>query len=148
LSIKYATPLHLEFKSSKLFGFYVYFVFFISLFSIYLLPITLSIKLLLIAICVVACLHVYRSSSKLQSIVWQEGNHWLLNDDNETLVAELDDTSFAISWLLILNFKTDTGARCSKLVCYDSLDSNIFRQLKVRLKVERLNNKLHAKMST
>lgn len=148
MSVKYATPLYLEFKRSKLFGLYVYFVFVITLFSVYLLPLALSIKFLLIVICGVVCLFVYKAESKLQSIVWQEGNHWLLNFDNQTLVAELNESSFAISWLLILNFTADNGARCSRVVCYDSLDSKIFRQLKVRLKVEGLNNKLHAKMST
>ena len=138
MSVKYATPLHLEFNRSKLFGLYIYSVFLISLFCIYLLPLILTQKLLLLLISAVACAYVYRSQNKMQSLVWQENNYWLLHYGHETLTAELMDDSFAISWLVILHFKTDTGVSCSRLVCYDSLDSSLFRQLKVRLKVEGL----------
>lgn len=146
MSVKYATPLHLDLKRSKIFDLYLYSVFLITLFSIYLLPIALIMKILLSVMSVVACIYAFKSHQKPQSLVWQENNHWLLRYGKDTVSAELIEDSFAISWLVILHFKTDSGSRCSQLVCYDSLDSRLFRQLKVRLKVEGLKNKLHVKM--
>ncbi|MCW8955783.1 MAG: hypothetical protein OQL09_02790 [Gammaproteobacteria bacterium] len=106
------------------------------------------LKILLLATGAVVCVYVYKTQNKLQSLVWQEDNHWLLHVADETLVARLIDDSFAISWLVILHFKTDSNVRCSRLVCYDSLEGEQFRQLKVRLKVEGLKHRLHAKMSS
>lgn len=147
LSVKYATPLHLEFKSSKLFALYVPGIFFISLFSIYLLPVILVIKIALVISCSLACIQAYKAQNKIQSLVWQENNHWLLHTDKATTTAELTDSSITTAWLVILHFKTETGGRCSRLICYDSLDDNLFRQLKVRLKVEGLKHSEHAKMN-
>ena len=148
MSVKYATPLELDFKRSRLFDLYVCSVFLISLFSIYLLPVIWIVKILLLLISGVACLYIYRAQYKVQRLVWQDDNHWLLVFDRETLTGELTDDGFAISWLVILHFKLDTGARYSQLICYDSLSRRVFRQLKVRLKVEGLKTGLHAKMGT
>jgi len=95
----------------------------------------------------VACVYAYKSHNNIKSVIWQDNNYWCLHYAKEMLTAELTDSSFANSWLVILHFKTDTGSRCSRLICYDSLDSNVFRQLKVRLKVERLTQSSRAKMS-
>jgi len=146
LSIKYATPLHLEFKSSKLFSFYVCTVFLITLFCIYLLPLNPGLKSGLLIISSVACVYAYKSHNNIKSVIWQDNNYWCLHYAKEMLTAELTDSSFANSWLVILHFKTDTGSRCSRLICYDSLDKDVFRQLKVRLKVERLTQSSRAKM--
>ncbi|MFW2373938.1 MAG: protein YgfX [Gammaproteobacteria bacterium] len=148
MSVKYATPLHLEFKSSKLFGFYVCAVFLITLFCIYLLPVIPVIKMVLLPICALACIQAYKAHNHIRSVIWQEDNHWLLHYAKDTVSAELTDTGFANAWLVILHFKTETGSSCSRLICYDSLDRTVFRQLKVRLKVEGAKHRHHAKMNT
>lgn len=148
MSNRYATPLHLELKKSRLLGLYVYSIFFIVVISIYLLPVAAIVKVLLAGISAITVVFVLKTQNKLRGLVWQEGNYWLLYYDNETKIASLTEDSFAISWLLILHFKTEEGGRCSQVVCYDSLHSQLFRQLKVRLKVEGLNNELHAKLSS
>ena len=146
MSAKYATPLHLEFKRSLVFALYIPGIFFITLFSIYLLPIMLAIKIALVIICSLGCIQAYRTQNTIQGMVWQENNYWLLHTDKASIAAELTDSSFATAWLVILHFKTETGRRCSRLIAYDSLDDNLFRQLKVRLKVEGLGHGEHAKM--
>lgn len=147
MSVKYATPLHLEFKRSKLFDLYIYAVFFISIICIYLLPLVAGIKILLLLVSSVACIFAYKTQGKIHSVVWQENNYCLLRRANATIAAELTDSSFVISWLVILHFTTDSGHRCSRLICYDSLDSDLFRQLKVRLKVARLTHSSRASIS-
>ena len=75
----------------------------------------------------------------IRRLVWQTENDWQLELRNgETLSAELRPSSFLHPWLVILNLRVE-GRRLSQslvLAC-DSLDETTFRQLRVRLTVEK-----------
>lgn len=146
MSVKYATPLHLNPVKSRLFKVFITLVLFASVVSIVLIPADLWIKLLLLVLCVLVCIRAYRNQAKITRLVWQEDNHWQLHCEGQIHDAELTDNCFVISWLVILHFRLDTGARAYRVICYDALDKALFRQLKVRLKVEGLKNTQHAKM--
>lgn len=53
---------------------------------------------------------------------------------SEWVLAELLGNSFASSWLVVLNFKGE-GKRFTVILPADSLDSDTFRHLRVRLRV-------------
>ena len=53
---------------------------------------------------------------------------------SEWVLAELLGNSFVSSWLVVLNFKGE-GKRFTVILPADSLDSDTFRRLRVRLRV-------------
>lgn len=75
-------------------------------------------------------------TSACKRIVWQSGNNWLLTTGDVTSKAVLLPETLVSFWLVILLFRFEDGRRCSVLICPDSVHPDVFRRLRVRLKLE------------
>ncbi|OED36676.1 hypothetical protein AB833_26365 [Chromatiales bacterium (ex Bugula neritina AB1)] len=88
-------------------------------------------------LCALAGLSLYvniRHHCKALQIVWRSGDHWFINDD--TSAAALHSIDFFSRWLVILTLTQSTHSKRKVIVVYDALDSDVFRLLRVRLKIE------------
>ncbi len=68
--------------------------------------------------------------------MWQSENNWLLTTQNITSKAVLLSESLVSPVLVILLFRLDCGRRQSVLIWPDSVHADVFRRLRVRLKLE------------
>ena len=136
MSKEYATPLTLELKPSPVFKYY--------LLSLYLLAITAVVYadlhplIQVFTVLFLVIFYFYQTSRTLRytKIVWSSGNDWQLYELSlEGIEVHLTPMSFCSSWLVILAFKTEAGKRINITVPYDSLNAEIFRRLKVRLRI-------------
>ncbi len=76
--------------------------------------------------------------SAIRRVHWQEGNHWILeNGQTQKFEAVLLADSINLPYLVILNFKIRDKFWVKSVVLFqDSLDSESFRRLRVRLKID------------
>ncbi len=74
----------------------------------------------------------------IRRVYWQEGNHWILeNGQAQKFEAVLLADSISLPYLVILNFKVHNRFWVKSVVLLqDSLDSDSFRRLRVRLKID------------
>lgn len=135
MSPTYATPLRLEIKSSKQYLIFSVVVTLIAIFSLSFLLINVWLKCLLVLAIGLFSLSVYLNNQKIVTIIWKQQNEWEIRAENNVSVASLLPNSLVLPWLTILNFKLLTGEFKSILIFSDNLDKEIFRQLRVRLKV-------------
>lgn len=76
-------------------------------------------------------------AGNIHSLVWKSDGDWLLiTAAGEQLDAELQASSYVHPCLVVLNFRLPGRHRSRSLALFpDALDSEIFRQLRVRLGV-------------
>lgn len=78
-----------------------------------------------------------RAPPKVEQIEIKSDGHWLISlKDGNSLEANLLAETWVSVWLIILQIETHQGKQ-SILLCRDSLDEDSFRQLRVRLKLNR-----------
>lgn len=68
--------------------------------------------------------------------MWQSENNWFLTTQNVTSKAVLLPQTLVSPVLVILLFRLDTGQRQSVLIWPDSVRADVFRRLRIRLKLE------------
>ncbi len=91
-------------------------------------------------------LHLFRQLKKSVHTIQQDSaNNWGLSlyDDgekSETISAILSASSFISNSLIVLNYRDNTGSQYSVIIPFDSLSSNDFRRLRVRLKLINTKN--------
>jgi len=158
-SKKYATPLRLEIKSSKL-------LFSFLLFSHLLaagIVIYLNIDKLLTALLVTLIYwsayttiskHAWKKSSNaIVGLVWDANDEWFLKfKSGEEITARLHGESFTHPMLTVLNFRSqgvvyETQEKpplyaklhpgYSVIILKDNVDKNDFRRLRTRLKISK-----------
>ena len=142
-STKFAQPLRLNPKPSRIL---------IALLSIghlgaiaILLPlyIPLVIKLGLTIVLVVSLVIALRKQpgrvgeGGVQTLIWKADGDWLLETtEGESLNATLHESTYVHPWLVVLNFRQENkSGLLSFALAPDALDSETFRELRVRLKV-------------
>jgi hypothetical protein len=94
-------------------------------------------------------LHVLKSSSSSIQLathsfgITQYNKDWSIRlaHHKKDIEVKLLPTSFVSTWIIILNFKDLNYQQYSLLIFHDGIDKNIYRQLKVRLKLLKLTTK-------
>lgn len=136
MSKEYASPLILEFKTSKISHFYLLSVHCLAMTGLFYSGLPLILKLLLSLLIIISFFYLKKGEGQVIKAVWLSENDWVIVDRFGTQVASrLTPLSFRCSWLVILSLKTDEGKNISLMIPFDALDPDIFRQLKVKLKL-------------
>ena len=142
-SKKYATPLRLEIKPSRILCSLLLILHLFALAIIFILDFEFLINILVaILIAVSAYISIFqtafrKSSSAIIKLVWDSNNEWILeNNRGEQLNAELLRDSYVSSVMTVLNFKCKNHFRHKSIILLkDNINENDFRKLRVRLKV-------------
>jgi Membrane-bound toxin component of toxin-antitoxin system len=111
----------------------------IAVLCVCLLPFYFWLKFPLVFIMCFWSKKLYQANNKPEEVVWKRNNEWIINDGKAD-EAVLLSTSMVFPWLTILNFKLKNLRPKSIIIFPDNLDKEVFRQLRVRLKVT--SNKL------
>ena len=142
-STKYAQPLRLIPKPSRIL---------IALLTVghlgavaVLIPLDLSlfIKLGIAAVLLVSLIIALRKQpgrtgeGGVQALTWKADGDWVLETaEGESLSARLHESTYVHPWLVVLNFRQENKrGLLSFALAPDALDHEIFRELRVRLKV-------------
>lgn len=83
--------------------------------------------------------HVLRAGNwEIVEILWDKQGRWYIaGKDGFMNTCKLMPSTYVSTWLVILNFKGNDG-RKSVILFRDALDSETFRELRVRLNLEQL----------
>lgn len=130
----YATPLKIDINPSKTYLIFVLVVTSMACFSISLLSTNFWFRFVLILIVSAFSIYVYIINNRPKNIIWSSQNKWEVVDKEKYSAALLPD-SIVLPWLVVLNFRLETGRNKSLIVFADAIDSQSFRKLRVRLKV-------------
>jgi len=80
-------------------------------------------------------LHYWQSkASSVLALNQDDQQQWALQTAQGWQLAELLPSSFVSSWLMVLNFQGEQG-RLTVILPADSLDSDSFRRLRVRIRL-------------
>ena len=143
LSGKYATPLHLDIAASRLMGGWVILV---HAMPILLLPVLHAgswLNLVIVAAVVCSLVRSWRLQvsrhhpDAVCSMVWGEEKDCLLGlHSGEQEEVNMRAQAFILPWLVILHFNSRRRHMRHLVLLPDMLDREMFRKLRVRLKVE------------
>jgi len=142
-SKKYASPLQLELKPSRLLFSIVLALHTIALLMIYLLPVNSLLKLFTALLVISTFMYfvyyqAFRKSAKaIIKVIWDASDEWfLVTRSGEQMPANLVGDSFSHPRLAVLNFKIPEHFFQKRVVLLrDNVDENLFRRLRVRLKI-------------
>ena len=112
----------------------------------------LAIKLLLVIVITLSTLyysrlHLLQTLKKsVKTIQYDSANNWFVKTYDENHESSLKSvvllpSSFISKALIVLNYRDNTGSNYSALITADSISSNEFRRLRVRLKLTDIKNK-------
>ncbi len=142
-STGYATPLVLEPGTSKHLQYLLYLTHLGPLPLLMPLQLPWWIKLLCglgLVISLIRLHSVYLAQSsarRLRRLEWQQGDQWVLGYADTfaaaTLIGDVDVRRY---WVL-LRFRLDAGGTRSMLLMRDAVDTESFRRLRVRLRIQR-----------
>ncbi len=135
MSVTYATPLTLEVRPSRRLQRFLFLSHGLALLSLLLLDVPLWLRLVLCGLLVAFYWRIGGRQAPFRRITWYEQG-WSIETADRAVPAELLDSSFVTHWLTILNFRCRDGSRVSSLLLADSVDAEVFRRLRVRLKVD------------
>ena len=143
LSRKYATPLHLDIASSRMLGGWVILVHAMPILLLPVLPtggwVSLAISSTLLFSLVRSWrLYVSRHHpDAVCSMVWGDGKGCLLGlQSGGQEEVSMRAQAFILPWLVILHFNSRRRYMRHLVLLPDMLDRQVFRKLRVRLKVE------------
>lgn len=113
------------------------------IFVLLLMPITLIYTLCLITMVVVSGLYAYRLhiqkslQHSVEQVMLSVDNQWkvTLANKNEAVTAILLPSSMVHRHLMILNFKLSSGKRRALIIPSDSINKDLARKLRARIKV-------------
>jgi toxin CptA len=106
------------------------------------IAVPIFIKLFLSLVVAMSLFAIYRrhwqNKKSINTLIWQTDGAWLLGcAEGEMIPVRLSPGTYAMPWLVVLNFKVLTEGRALSLVVLpDMLDQEMFRRLRVRLRLE------------
>ena len=129
----YATPLRLEIKPSRVYLMYVAMLVGVACLSIFSLNINAGFKIIVFIIILYASVAILLYNNQSKTIIWKQDNCWHIIgvDQQASILAD----SIVLPGVTILNFKLSSGAKKSIVIFFDAIDDELFRKLRVRLKV-------------
>ena len=141
LQNKFEMPLDLAVKDSKIFHFYLITVFLLSIVSILISSLSLTLQLILIASLIVITFLIFKKLevNKITRLKLSYEDKWEIEiNHTQSMDAELQGECIVTYFLVWLNFSTCNSRGKKKvfhiLLLPDSVDKNLFRQLRVRLR--------------
>ena len=143
LSRKYATPLRLDIASSRMMGEWVMLVHALPILLLPALPTSGWLSLAVTAALFVSLVRTWRLQvsrhhpDAVCSMVWGEGKDCLLSlHSGGQEEVSMGAQAFILPWLVILHFNSRRRHMRYLVLLPDMLDRQVFRKLRVRLKVE------------
>ena len=141
---KYATPLSLTLKPSRLATLFYSTVALSTVIFSFFIPIATLYQWLTVVFIVFTLIYIlsveWRLLEKLSigKVTWKEENYWQLETSaGEVVEAELIGDSLNTLYLVVLNFRIEGRRRAKSVVLFqDSADEELLRKLRVRLKVQ------------
>jgi len=106
------------------------------MFSIVLLDVNNVFVNLLLSIGLITVIYLSLKNNRERVIHSQADNVWLLGQGENTINAQLLDGSVVTPFFVILNFRCENGKYKKEVVFKDSLKFDVYRKLRVKLKVE------------
>lgn len=141
LQNKFEMPLDLAVNDSKIFHFYLTTVFLLSIVSILISSFSLVLQLFLIAALIVMMLLIIKKQrvNKITHVKLSRDDKWEIEVNNtQNFDVELQGECIVTYFLVWLNFTTCNSFGRKKtfhiLLLPDSVNKNLFRQLRVRLR--------------
>ncbi len=142
-SLKYATPLHLDLKPSRILLVLLCFMYGGAVLVLLIIPVAGWLSFLLIFLVVLSLysqinLHILRKSKKsVLYLVWLEGDQWrIVGNDKKSIDGVLLGRSYLHTGLVVLRFKTVTKEKRIAIVFIDSVTPEAHRKLRVRLRLQ------------
>ena len=143
LSRQYVSPLLLKVGYSKNYRNLVLTIFGLSALSVYLIHDQLSvISVFLFILLIYTTLGALNNNQELD-LHWQDNGDWMIARHHRLMPAKICDSSVFTSICSVLNFKLEDGRRQSVLIFKDNIDTESFRRLRVRVKVQGINSRAH-----
>ncbi|MGB5338463.1 MAG: protein YgfX [Gammaproteobacteria bacterium] len=143
MSRKYATPLLLEIRQSRMMTVWLVLTHGLALL---MLPVTGAPVLLsvIVTLAILFCLrrayrlHARRSHpAACRRLVWKAGDECLITwRSGQQQVAKLQQRAFVMPWLVVLQLKFSGGKSYSLALLPDMLDPEVLRRLRVRLMLD------------
>lgn len=146
MSHTYVTPLKLEIRTSRLFFLIHLLLYALASISLMTLPWPVVFQCVCIALLIYIARKSYCVHNRLRLLIWKQEEHWELWQSGAMTMLQLQGSSFVSSWFIILNFKSVDGAGISLVIFSDAVEYQLFRQLRVRLKVEGKKSIRHDKI--
>ena len=141
LQNKFEMPLDLAVKDSKIFHTYFFIIFLLSIVSVFISSLLLVLQLLLVVILIAVTLLTLKKQNvnKITRLRLSREDKWEIEINNEqSLDAKLQGECIVTYFLVWLNFTTSNNLGSKKifhiLLLPDSVDKDLFRQLRVRLR--------------
>ena len=140
LQNKFEMPLDLVINHSKIYRFYLYVVFLLSLFGIYSSSLSWNIKLILCVFLLAGATLVLNNltKKKMTSLHLNEDEQWIIEVDNQkesvTLYGECIVTQYIV-WLNFMGYNRFGKKKYFHLLLLpDSAEKDLLRMLRVRLR--------------
>ncbi len=140
LQNKFEMPLDLVIKRSKIFYSYLVIILLLSLVSIFLTSLSISVKFLLVFILIALAIFTFKKqkSNKIVSIKLSSNDEWKIEINKKHFDVELHGECIVTHFLVWLNFMSCNSFGRKKvfhvLLLPDSMDKDLLRQLRVRLR--------------
>lgn len=142
-SAKFAQPLRLKPKPSRILMALLVAGHLGAMAVLVPLDLSLPIKIVIGVMLLVSLVVAWRkqpgqvAEGGVQTLTWQTDSEWLLETlDGEQFKATLHESTYVHPWLVVLNFRAENKpSLLSFTLAPDALDAEIFRDLRVRLKM-------------
>ena len=142
LSSKYAAPLRLELGPSRTLAAWLVVVHASPLFVLPLLQLPHWLKLLISVAVLYSLFDAWRRQVQrahpdaVRTVHWKHpGNCELTLNSGQQLAVSLSTQAFILPWMVVLHFRTPQRRFRYLLVVSDMLDEEVFRRLRVRLRI-------------
>jgi hypothetical protein len=142
LSSKYAAPLHLELGASRVLAAWLVAVHASPLFLLPLLQLPLWLMLAISFAVLYSLFYAWRRQVRrahpdaVRTVHWKDaGCCYLTLYSGQQLAVSLASQAFILPWMVVLHFKTPQRRLRYLLVLSDMLDEEVFRRLRVRLRI-------------
>ena len=140
-SQKYASPLILKPETSRVFIGLFSFAHLGAMAAVLSLNFLWAIKISLLILIAVSMFVVLRKKgfANVSTLTWKEGGEWALElNDGVRYETVLLPSSYVSPWLVVLNFNKAENQRDRSVTLFrDALDPETFRRLRVRLGIEK-----------
>ena len=149
LQNKFEMPLDLAVKNSKIFHTYFFIIFLLAIVSIFISSLLVVLQLFLVVTLIAMALLTLKKQNvnKITRLLLSCDDKWQIEINNEqSLDAELQGECIVTYFLVWLNFTTSNSLGSKKifhvLLLSDSVDKDLFRQLRVRLRFLKYTNEV------
>ncbi len=143
LSRQYASQLLFEVKYSSIYQNIIVIYVLLILFSIFLVSYDYSLFSAILLVVLSVFVTDSMSNNTYRELHWRTDGSWLIMKNKQKFEARLLAGSVVTPYFTSLNFRLENNKKYNVILFKDSINSEKFRQLRVRMKVEGLQKKQH-----